>query len=103
MECHTPRNAQGMLEMDKIGAGGQSFNGPWGSSVSRNLTPHATGLKDWTDAQISRAIRDGVDRDGQPYKPPMAFGYYKTINDADMKALLAYLRSLPPQATGGKN
>lgn len=103
MECHTPRNAQGMLEMDKTGAGGQTFNGPWGSSVSRNLTPHATGLKDWTDAQISRAIRDGVDRDGKPYKPPMAFGHYKTINDADMKALLAYLRSLPPQTTGGKS
>ncbi|APW36153.1 hypothetical protein RD110_02115 [Rhodoferax koreense] len=97
MECHTPRDPQGMLQMKHVGAGGQVFNGPWGQSVARNLTPHESGLKPWTDAQIVAAIREGHDRQGQPYKPPMAFGFYKNISDADMAALVAYLRSLQPQ------
>lgn len=101
MECHTPRGPDGRL-LPALGAGGQVFPGPWGQSVSRNLTPHPTGLKDWTDAQIVKAVREGVDRDGKPYKPPMAFPFYKTINDADMAALVTYLRSLKPQVMGGK-
>jgi mono/diheme cytochrome c family protein len=102
MECHTPRDDKGMLQHDKLGAGGQKIPGPWGESVSRNLTPHPTGLKDWTDAQIIKAVREGVDRDGKPYKPPMAFGFYKSVSDADMAALVAYLRSLMPQTFAGK-
>jgi mono/diheme cytochrome c family protein len=102
MECHTPRAATGMLLHDKTGAGGQVFKGPWGESTSRNLTPHATGLKDFTDAQIIQAIRNGVDRSGQAYKPPMGFAFYKNINDADMAALVSYLRSLKPQPFAGK-
>lgn len=102
MDCHTPRNDKGMSLHDKLGAGGMVFKGPWGESVSRNLTPHATGLKDWSYAQIAKAIREGVDRGGQHYKPPMAYDFYKTINDADMRALIAYLRSLKPQAYAAK-
>ncbi len=103
MDCHTPRNDKGMLLHDKRGAGGMVFKGPWGASVSRNLTPDASGLKDWSDAQIAKAIREGVDRSGQHYKPPMGFDFYKTINDADMGALIAYLRSLKPQVFAGKS
>jgi mono/diheme cytochrome c family protein len=101
MECHTPRDADGRLAIAKAGSGGQVFPGPWGQSVSRNLTPHETGLKGWTDEQIARAIRTGTNREGQPYKPPMAFGFYKNISDGDMSALIAYLRSLKPQAVAG--
>ena len=102
MDCHTPRKENGMLEHARIGAGGQVFKGPWGESVSRNLTPDASGLKDWTDAQIARAIREGIDEHGEQLRPPMGFGFYKTINDADMGALIAYLRSLKPQRFAGK-
>jgi mono/diheme cytochrome c family protein len=98
MECHTPRDAKGQLQRERLGAGGGTFKGPWGVSVARNLTPHASGLKDWTDAQIANSIRNGVDREGRPYRPPMAFSFYKSIDDADMSALIAYLRSLKPQA-----
>jgi hypothetical protein len=42
-----------------------------------------------------------MDRDGRPYKPPMAFAFYKNISDNDMAALITYLRSLKPQAVGG--
>lgn len=102
MDCHTPRAADGKLQTAQLGAGGQPIAGPWGVSVSRNLTPHATGLKGWSDAEIARAIRTGVSRDGSQLKPPMAFDYYKTINDADMAALIAYLRSLPPRPAAGR-
>ena len=97
MDCHTPRDDKGMLQHASRGAGGQTFKGPWGESIARNLTPHETGLKNWTDAQIAKAVRDGVDREGKPYRPPMAFGFYKNISDADMSALIAYLRSLKAQ------
>lgn len=33
------------------------------------MTPHETGLKNWSDAQITRAVREGVSRDGSPLKP----------------------------------
>jgi hypothetical protein len=90
-----------MLDHARVGAGGQVFKGPWGASVARNLTPHPTGLKDWTDADIAKAIRTGLDRKGQPYRPPMAFPFYNGISEADMTALVAYLRSLKPQAFAG--
>lgn len=103
MECHTPRDNKGMLQRTKLGAGGQVFKGPWGESISRNLTPHTSGLKDWTDVQIAKAIREGVDRNGRHYKPPMGFDFYRHINEADTSALIAYLRSLKPQPMSGKN
>ena len=75
--------------------------GPWGKSVTRNLTPHESGLKGWSDAEIARAIREGVRRDGTKLNPPMAFSFYKHINDADMAAIIAYLRTLKPLPFGG--
>lgn len=102
MECHTPRSGKGELVKAEWGAGGQVFKGPWGASVSRNLTPHPTGLKGWSDAAVAKAIRTGVDPKGNPYRPPMAFEFYKGISDEDMGALVAYLRSLAPKAFAGK-
>ena len=103
MECHTPRSDKGELLRDRLGAGGMVFEGPWGKSVSRNLTPHESGLKGWTDAQIAKAVREGVDRNGHPYRPPMAFKFYRNVSDADMAALIAYLRSLKPVASAAKS
>jgi cytochrome c553 len=101
MECHTPRDAKGMSQAALLGAGGPVFKGPWGASVARNLTPHASGLKDWSDADVAKAIRTGMDRGGNPYRPPMGFGFYANISEPDMVALVAYLRSLKPQPFGG--
>jgi mono/diheme cytochrome c family protein len=101
VECHTPM-VNGRFDFaNSIGAGGFSFKGPWGTSIARNLTPHETGLKNWSDAEIVRAIREGVSRDGSPLKPPMAYGWYRNIGDDDMGALVAYLRSLKPLPLGG--
>ncbi len=76
MECHTPRE-KGQLVLAKMGAGGQQFPGPWGISVSRNITSSKTkGIGDWTDAEIKRAITQGIDKDGKKLNGPMGFRYY---------------------------
>ncbi|GGC45039.1 cytochrome c [Siccirubricoccus deserti] len=97
MECHTPFGAPGQRDLERLGVGGQPFEGPWGVSVAANITPgRATGLGGWSDAEIERAIRRGVSQDGRQLFPPMPFGHYARISTPDMAALIAYLRSLPP-------
>jgi mono/diheme cytochrome c family protein len=102
IDCHTPWVETG-VDMKRVGAGGNPFKGPWGVSVSRNLTPHESGLKGWSDTEIARAIREGTRRDGSQLKPPMAFYWYRNIDDVDMKALIAYMRSLKPLPLGGRS
>lgn len=101
IECHTPPAANGRAQYDTLlGAGGRHFPGPWGLSVAKNITSDPDqGLGKWSDAEIERAIRTGVDRQGHPLKPPMGFAYYDRISADDMAALIAYLRSLPPKKT----
>ncbi len=97
IECHTPLTATGR-DMTKLGKGGQPFEGPWGVSVARNISSSKEhGLGAWTDGEIERAIRQGISRDGHNLFPPMGFAYYARISGDDMKALIAYLRSIPPQ------
>jgi hypothetical protein len=64
--------------------------------VSRNITPHkAHGIGAWSDEEIKRAITQGVRKDGSKLKPPMGFAWYATMNDADLGAIVAYLRTIP--------
>jgi mono/diheme cytochrome c family protein len=95
MECHTPM-VKGQHPWDKIGTGGFEFPGPWGVSVSRNITASKTkGLGAWTDAQIKTAITTGVDKDGNHLKPPMGFPYYAHMTDGDLADVIAWLRTVP--------
>lgn len=97
VECHTPMLPGGRRDVSRIGAGGQEFHGPWGGSVAANLTSsRESGLGAWSDAEIERAIRNGVSRTGRALFPPMGFAYYRNMSEPDMTALIAYLRSLPP-------
>jgi len=97
MECHTPMD-KGALKLDQIGKGGREFPGPWGKSVSRNITSSKkSGIGRWTDAEIKRAITQGKRKDGTPLKPPMGFGYYAKMTDRDLSAVIAYIRTLPPK------
>ena len=78
------------------GPRGRDFPGPWGVSKSRNITSHKTaGLGDWTDAEIKTAITQGKRKDGTPLKGPMGFEYYAKMTDADLDAVIAYVRTLP--------
>jgi mono/diheme cytochrome c family protein len=96
MECHTPMGPRGREFADKLGAGGFEFEGPWGKSVSRNITSSKTkGLGAWTDAEIKTAVTQGKSKDGSPLKPPMGFPHYAKMTDADLGAVVAYLRTVP--------
>lgn len=98
IECHTPLLPTGLRDVSRTGAGGQPFNGLWGISVAANLTSdRENGLGAWTDAEIERAIRKGISRDGHKLSPPMAFAAYDKMSREDMSALIAWLRQLPPQ------
>jgi mono/diheme cytochrome c family protein len=98
MECHTPMGPRGREFADKLGAGGFEFPGPWGVSVSRNITSSRTkGIGGWTDDEIKRAITQGVSKDGGKLNPPMGYGYYATASAADLDAIVAYLRTVPPK------
>lgn len=96
MECHTPMGQRGREFGTKYGAGGFDFPGPWGVSTSRNITSSKSkGLGNWTDAEIKRAITQGVSKDGSKLKPPMGFSYYATLKEDDLDAIVAYLRTVP--------
>jgi mono/diheme cytochrome c family protein len=101
VECHTPMGPDHRQQFATLrGAGGMQFNGPWGLSVAKNITSDPEqGLGKWTDAEIERAIRSGIDKDGHALKPPMGYGYYSKISADDMAALIAWLRSLPAKKT----
>jgi mono/diheme cytochrome c family protein len=98
MECHTPFGPRGKDFVGDLGKGGMEFPGPWGKSVSRNITPSKTkGIGTWTDAEIKRAITTGVEKDGKPLLPPMGFGYYAHMTNDDLDAIIAYLHTVPPK------
>ena len=96
MECHTPMGPRGREFADMLGAGGFEFAGPWGKSVSRNITSSKTkGIGAWTDAEIKTAVTTGKSKDGSPLKPPMGYPHYAKMTDADLTAVVAYLRTVP--------
>src|ERR1700704_2647571 len=100
LECHTPFGppGSGVDFQNSIGKGGREFKGPWGVSVSRNITSSKDkGLGDWSDADIKRAISQGVRKDGTRLKPPMGYPYYAKMTDGDLDAMVAYLRTVPPK------
>ena len=94
--CHTPKGPAGELP-GKHMAGGFSINEAFGVAISPNITPdRETGIGSWTDVEIVRAIREGKRRDGRTLGPPMPYGLYRGLSDTDVKAIVAYLRTLPP-------
>jgi len=96
MECHTPMGPRGREFADKLGTGGFQFPGPWGVSVSKNITQSKTkGIAEWTDVEIKTAITTGVDRKGNKLKPPMGYQYYAHMTGDDLDAVMAYLRTVP--------
>jgi mono/diheme cytochrome c family protein len=98
MECHTPMVNGPVDFANSLGKGGREFPGPWGVSVSRNITSSKTkGIGDWSDVEIKRAITQGIDKDGNKLKGPMGFQYYAHMTDADLDDVIAWLRTVPPK------
>jgi mono/diheme cytochrome c family protein len=80
------------------GATNTAWAGPWGVSFTANLTPDIdTGLGRWSEADFIRTIRTGRHMGrGREVLPPMPIMVYNNFTDRDLKAIFAYLRSLPP-------
>jgi mono/diheme cytochrome c family protein len=92
-ECHTPRNFLGGPKSDRYLAGGK---GPDGKSVA-NLTP--TALKKQSDKEIRDFLVTGLTAEGDVPAEAMGEVIKNTtsqLTPADLDALIAYLRTLPP-------
>jgi mono/diheme cytochrome c family protein len=82
-----------------VGPTGTSFRLAFGAVYAANLTPDVeTGLGSWTEEEFVRALRTGLHRgrSGRPILPPMPWQAAAAHSDEDLKAIFAYLRSLPP-------
>lgn len=86
--CHSsPNAADGVLS-------GQTSPLPSTMAYAPNLTPDKnTGIGDWSDDDIIKAVRSGIDDEGAELC--MAMPRFANLSDGDVHDLVAYLRSLP--------
>jgi mono/diheme cytochrome c family protein len=77
-----------------------AWNGAWGVSFAANLTPDQnTGLGIWTEEMFLNALKLGKHMGtSRPILPPMPWNWYGQLPDEDLKAMFAYLKSIPPIA-----
>jgi mono/diheme cytochrome c family protein len=88
--CHT-------VPKETENAGGRAFPIPFGTVYSTNITQDKeTGLGSWTDQQIHDALVKGIRSDGSRILPVMPYEAYSGMAQEDLKALIAYLRTLKP-------
>lgn len=75
-----------------------AFAGPWGITYAPNLTPdEETGIGAWTEDMFVGALKHGKQfGGGRPILPPMPWQAYSHLSDEDLKAMFAYLKTLPP-------
>ncbi|HSB55727.1 MAG TPA: c-type cytochrome [Gemmatimonadales bacterium] len=74
-----------------------AWAGPWGVSFTANLTPSKYGLAGWTPEMFIQTIRQGKHAGvGRALLPPMPWANYAQMKDEDLRAIFAYLQSLPP-------
>jgi mono/diheme cytochrome c family protein len=78
-------------------AGGREVVTPFGSIYSTNITPDpSTGIGHWSQAAFQRAMREGVDREGDHLYPAFPYDHYTLVNDADSAALYAFIMTRQP-------
>jgi mono/diheme cytochrome c family protein len=98
MECHS-RKPDGVHDFkNSWGKGGHEMKGPFGSVIVKNISSHREkGVGAWTDAELKRALTEGVGRDGKEFKPPMARHiYFSKMTEQDLNAIVAWVRTIPP-------
>ncbi len=92
--CHTPADRKGPIRGLEYG-GGDVLTGPWGEVASANITPDATGINYYDEALFIQASRTGYVK-ARKLSSIMPFGEFTSLSDDDLKAIFAYLRSVPP-------
>jgi mono/diheme cytochrome c family protein len=82
--CHTAPGGRAF-------AGGRAVPTPFGILYSTNITPDLmTGIGQWSEAAFQRALREGIDRDGDHLYPAFPYDHFTMLSDADARALYAY-------------
>jgi mono/diheme cytochrome c family protein len=95
-DCHSNVNADSLIQLgqDVPLSGGHVFDLPVGKIYAKNITPDKeTGIGNYTDAEIARALRYGVHPDGTVVFDFMPF---HNMSDEDMTAVISYLRTQKP-------
>jgi mono/diheme cytochrome c family protein len=78
-------------------AGGLPLKTPFGTIYTANITPDKeTGIGNWTEEQLAKAMREGIDDEGNHLYPAFPYTAYTKVTDEDVHAIYAYLRSLKP-------
>jgi mono/diheme cytochrome c family protein len=98
MACHS-RRPDGVVDVQHWqGRGGFKMKGGFGAVTVPNITSdREKGVGAWTDAELRRALTEGVDRDGRTFSLPMARqAYYRQMTQDDLNALIAWLRTIRP-------
>lgn len=89
--CHTQVDeATGMSVEGLYLAGGQPYEGPWGIVYSANITPHDSGLGQWSREEVTRALIAGVDNTGRRLVL-MPWELYQELTPTDREAVVTYL------------
>ena len=102
MDCHAEHDwtlHDAPVLPNTLGAGQDMslLKGLPGRVVASNITPDPeTGAGNWTDDQLSRAIREGIGHDGRALFPFMPYPEFRTLSDEDVASIVVYLRSLAP-------
>jgi mono/diheme cytochrome c family protein len=93
-DCHTPpKNGQPLPGMDF--AGGRLLEGPWGRVASANITPDASGIPYYDERQFVATLRTGY-VGARRLNQIMPWATFRNMTDGDLKAMYAYLKTLPP-------
>ncbi len=88
--CHTAKGGQAY-------AGGFGLESGFGTIYSTNITPDAeTGIGRWSEAAFTRAMHEGVARDGSQLFPAFPYTHFAKVTDDDLKALYAYFMTRQP-------
>ena len=85
MVCHTAPGGRAY-------AGGRALPTPFGTIYGTNITPDPdTGIGQWSEADFTRAMREGVDRAGRQLYPAFPYDHFRHLGDDDVLALYAFL------------
>ncbi|MBN3584175.1 c-type cytochrome [Algoriphagus aestuarii] len=104
IECHTPVTPQGQIIPEQAFSGGREFANPDGSVVrSSNISPDQTGIGQWSETQFVRQFKQYQDsgyvipkvKMGE-FNSIMPWTMYSGMEESDLKAIYAYLKTVKP-------
>ena len=79
----------------QLSGGPQTWDEPTFKVKGANITPDPdTGIGKWSDAEIKRALQEGMRPNGTPIAPIMPYGFYKIFTPNDLDAIVAYIKSV---------